>query len=207
VSVAPLEIGAVARELGVATSTLRSWERRYRIVVPSRGENGQRLYDSEQIVILRQILAQTRLGVRARTAHRAASNEQPRDTARLRLDPSPDAPVAVRREIERLLDDGAHGEQFRFNARLVASELVKNAVVHGAPDEHIDVVIAVHPNWIDLHVRNSGGRLALRTLRARSREHGHGLDIVDALADSWTIDTGPHGTTVKVRLAASAEDV
>jgi DNA-binding transcriptional MerR regulator len=202
-----LEIGAVARELGVAPSTLRSWERRYRIVVPSRGENGQRLYDSDQIVILRQILAQTRLGVRARTAHRAASTEQAHRTSHLRLDPSPQGPLAARREIGRLLADGDHPEQFCFNARLVVSELVKNAVVHGAPDEQIDLDVAVHPRWIDLHVRNSGGRLALRSLRVRLRDHGHGLDIVDALADSWTIDTGPCGTSVKVRLAVPDEDV
>ena len=70
---APLEIGAVARELGVAPSTLRSWERRYRLVVPRRGPNGQRLYDVEQVAVLRQILAQVHRGVRAGAAHVAAN--------------------------------------------------------------------------------------------------------------------------------------
>ena len=46
-----------------------------------------------------------------------------------------------------------------------------------------------------------GGRLTLRMLRRRRRDGGRGLDIVDALADGWSIDTGPLGTTVAVRLS------
>jgi hypothetical protein len=38
-------------------------------------------------------------------------------------------------------------------------------------------------------------------LRRRRREGGRGLDIVDALADAWSIDTGPLGTTITIRLS------
>jgi len=53
----------------------------------------------------------------------------------------------------------------------------------------------------ELRVHNGGGRLTLRMLRRRRRDGGRGLDIVDALADAWSIDTGPLGTTVAVRLS------
>jgi DNA-binding transcriptional MerR regulator len=192
----------VARELGVAPSTLRSWERRYRTVVPSRGANGQRLYDSDQVAALRRILAQTRRGVRAHMAHEAAGIARPLRTSRLRLDPTSEGPMIARREIDRLLlESGSHDDRFAFNARLVASEIVKNAVVHGPEHEQIEIEIELCEGWIDVRVHNGGGRLALKNLRSRRREHGHGLDIVDALAASWTIDTGPRGTRVSVRLS------
>jgi hypothetical protein len=40
----------------------------------------------------------------------------------------------------------------------------------------------------------------MRKLRTRRREGGRGLEIVDALADAWSIETGPLGTKVTVRL-------
>src|SRR6476469_9017610 len=93
------EIGAVARELGVAPSTLRTWERRYRLVVPHRGDHGQRLYDSEQIVTLRRVLAQLRRGARARAAHDLAVLPSPLRVDRTRLEPDADAPGLARRAI------------------------------------------------------------------------------------------------------------
>src|SRR5579862_6746594 len=98
-----LEIGAVARQLGVAPSTLRTWERRYRLVIPHRGEQGQRLYDGAQIDLLGRILAQVRRGARARAAHALAGNPLPLGTARVRFEPSPQAPQLARRALDPLL--------------------------------------------------------------------------------------------------------
>ena len=95
-SVALLEIGAVARELGIAPSTLRSWERRYHLVVPRRGSNGQRLYDPDQLVILRQIRAQTGRGVRAGAAHLALPGPVVVATAFVRLEPTVEASLRAR---------------------------------------------------------------------------------------------------------------
>jgi DNA-binding transcriptional MerR regulator len=72
-----LGIGAVARELGVAPSTLRTWERRYHLVVPHRGGRGQRLYDPDQVIVLRRILALVRRGTRASAAHDLALIPRP----------------------------------------------------------------------------------------------------------------------------------
>lgn len=195
-----LEIGAVARELGVAPSTLRTWERRYHLVVPERGSHGQRLYNSEQIVTLRRVLAQVQRGVRARAAHDLATGPRPVRTTRSRIKPSRDAPAEARRAVDDLLA-GSSDSRFAFYLRLIASELVKNAVLHGSERDPIKLDASLFDGAAELHVE-SGGKLSMKRLRARRREGGRGLEIVDALADAWSIDTGPFGTTVSVRLAA-----
>src|SRR5262245_42923354 len=100
-----LEIGAVARELGVAPSTLRTWERRYRLVVPRRGRQGQRLYEPEQVVTLRRVLSQVRRGTRASLAHDLAAGPQPIRTVRVRLDSTPQAPHDARTAVDGLLEN------------------------------------------------------------------------------------------------------
>ena len=193
------EIGAVARELGVAPSTLRTWERRYRLIVPHRGDHGQRLYDSDQVLTLRRVLAQLRRGARARAAHDLALVPKATQVARARFEPSPGAPALARRAIDELLGDQG-GTRFGFYLRLVASELVKNAVLYGSDREAIRMETKLFPDWAELRVQNSGKRLSMRKLRTRRREGGRGLEIVDALADAWSIDTGPLGTKITVRL-------
>ena len=196
-----LEIGAVARELGVAPSTLRTWEQRYHLVVPHRGDRGQRLYDSDQIVTLRRVLAQRRRGVRARAAHDVAGESSPIRTSRARFDPSLEAPLLARRVVDALLEDETM--RFAFYLRLVASELVNNAVVHGSKGQPIRMEIDLFDDFAELRVQNGGGRFSLVGLRNR-QVLGHGLDIIDALADAWSIDTGPRGTKVRVRLPVEA---
>ena len=205
--VAPLEIGAVARELGVAPSTLRSWERRYRTVVPRRGPNGQRLYDSDQIVALKQILAQVRQGVRAKAAHVAAGLPTTLAASHCSLASVPEASQLARREVDRVLERTPlrNDERFGFNLRLIASELVNNAVLYGGNDEAIALELEVYPDGAELCIHNAGGRMEIRRLRARRSLGGHGLEIVDALADSWTIETGPGGTRVRVRVSAKQD--
>lgn len=53
---------------GVAESTLRVWERRYGIVVPARSPAGYRLYDDDQVAILRAMAALVEDGVPASLA-------------------------------------------------------------------------------------------------------------------------------------------
>jgi DNA-binding transcriptional MerR regulator len=186
-----LEIGAVARALGVAPSTLRTWERRYRLVEPHRGERGQRLYDSEQILVLRRVLAQLGRGSRARAAHELASRPRPTGASRDRFEPSPTAPADARRAIDALLS-GHDDPHFAFQLRLIASELVKNAVLYGSARDPIRMEARLFPAYAELRVQNGGSRLSLKRLR--------GLEIIDALAEAWTIDTGPRGTKITVRL-------
>ena len=68
-------IGAVARMLGLPTSTLRAWEDRYEVVIPLRSEGAQRLYSRSQVEQLRFLKAQIEAGVTAADAHRLLAQE------------------------------------------------------------------------------------------------------------------------------------
>jgi hypothetical protein len=61
--------------------------------------------------------------------------------------------------------------------------------------------MSLYPHAAELRVQNAGCRLRMKSLRTQRPDGGRGLEIVDALAESWTIDTGPLGTKVSVRLA------
>jgi DNA-binding transcriptional MerR regulator len=50
-----LSIGAVARLTNIPTDTIRTWERRYKAVTPSRTESGHRLYSPEDVDRLRML--------------------------------------------------------------------------------------------------------------------------------------------------------
>lgn len=56
-------------------STLRAWEERYRLIVPTRSSGSQRLYSRAQVERLRYIKAQVDSGVSAADAHRLMSDE------------------------------------------------------------------------------------------------------------------------------------
>lgn len=53
---------------GVTEATLRVWERRYAVVVPLRSPAGYRLYDDEQVAVLRSMAALVHSGVSASIA-------------------------------------------------------------------------------------------------------------------------------------------
>ncbi len=72
-------------------------------------------------------------------------------------------------------------------ALLLASELVSNAVLHGAPP--IGLSIQLSPGGDSVRVEVHDGSPQLPPARApeisQVREHGRGLQIVDTLAAAW----------------------
>ena len=56
--------------LAVPAQTLRSWEERYRQIVPARSAGGQRLYSRDQVDQLRFILEEVDRGMQPADAHR-----------------------------------------------------------------------------------------------------------------------------------------
>ncbi len=56
-------IRTVSRLTGVPSVTLRAWERRYRLITPTRTEKGHRLYTEADIERVRQVLALMERGV------------------------------------------------------------------------------------------------------------------------------------------------
>ena len=55
---------------GVGEARLRAWERRYRVVEPARSTGGYRLYDEDQVAVLREMATLVTNGVPASTAAR-----------------------------------------------------------------------------------------------------------------------------------------
>ena len=68
-------IGAVAQMLEVPASTLRAWEDRYGVIVPTRSGGSQRLFSRNQLELLRFIKRQIDSGMSAADAHRVLSQE------------------------------------------------------------------------------------------------------------------------------------
>ncbi|HVD13530.1 MAG TPA: MerR family transcriptional regulator, partial [Actinomycetota bacterium] len=63
-------IGAVARMLGIAPATLRTWQERYGLPVPERSPGGHHLYARNQVEQLRFVKAQVDSGMSSADAHR-----------------------------------------------------------------------------------------------------------------------------------------
>jgi methanogenic corrinoid protein MtbC1 len=82
-----VQIGDLARRVGVRVDTLRAWERRYGLLRPSRSAGGFRLYSSDDEAIVRSMLAEIERGyppsqaaklalARSRTRDGAAGSDQ-----------------------------------------------------------------------------------------------------------------------------------
>lgn len=63
-------ISTVARMVGIPAATIRTWEDRYRLVIPERSASGQRLYRRDQVEQLRFVRARMSEGLGAADAHR-----------------------------------------------------------------------------------------------------------------------------------------
>ena len=152
-------------------------------------------------MLLRRVLAEIKAGSRASVAHECAPVLR---TATLALAPSAAALALARRAVDALLGEGPIDPTFLFNLRLVTSELVKNAVLYGSSDEQITLELRLLEREVEVCVANRGERLRLVSLRGRRDTGGRGLEIVDALADAFAIESTGNGTTITVRLARAA---
>ena len=73
-------IGAVAKMLGISTQTLRAWEDRYKLIIPTRSDGGQRIYSRDDVEQLRFVQEQIEMGLQSADAHRLLA-ERARDRA------------------------------------------------------------------------------------------------------------------------------
>ncbi len=53
----PYKIGTLARLTGFSPALLRAWERRFGLILPERGEGGQRVYGDGDLALLRRVSA------------------------------------------------------------------------------------------------------------------------------------------------------
>jgi anti-sigma regulatory factor (Ser/Thr protein kinase) len=82
---------------------------------------------------------------------------------------------------------------------LMISELVTNAVLYGEAEDAWRVRVEWCREGPGLHVEvhNPGSPFKVRMLESpEDSEHGRGLCLVDALADSWDIKPSKYGGTV-----------
>lgn len=117
--------------------------------------------------------------------------------AALKLSVSADAAAvpAVRRSADGLAS--ALVEDASGRLRLLISELVSNAVLHGAGTESgpLQVGVFISKEKIRVEVTDTGGGLAAPTPAADpEREGGYGLRLVEALADRWGSKLGDEHT-------------
>ncbi|TDB88831.1 ATP-binding protein [Actinomadura sp. KC216] len=138
-----------------------------------------------------------------RTAHRHAARgamhmTRRRRTARFRRNPSsvPRARTWLKDQLTTLTP--APGAEVVDKALLGLSEIVTNAVEHGA-GRHITVACTVIDDRMTIEALDGGknGKLpAVQSLPRNGAEHGRGLFLLDALSDGdWEWDTLIAGRT------------
>jgi anti-sigma regulatory factor (Ser/Thr protein kinase) len=104
------------------------------------------------------------------------------------LNPTQNAPGDARRFVADVLD----GHPVVESAKLVISELVTNAVLHGGRDAgRVTVIVGQEHDGVRLEVRQAKhpGFLPLDQEPGHLDPTGRGLMIVDALATEWGVDT------------------
>ncbi|MFL6107465.1 MAG: ATP-binding protein [Marmoricola sp.] len=110
---------------------------------------------------------------------------------------------AVRRALTSWLQHQQASEATVNDARLVATELVSNAVRHAAPLANDSMLVRWHRDGdqLVLSVCDGGGSSdPVLVLADSEAERGRGLAIVDALTERWWVQRSHGVHTVHVRL-------
>jgi len=116
---------------------------------------------------------------------------------RREFEPSPVAPALARQALDGWLSDMV-GQETADRARVVASELITNAVSHGGLREAERIVLLGSIDDVRDRVRIAieqptplGG--PLKNLADKHEAYGMGLRVVDGIATEWGLDEGPPG--------------
>jgi serine/threonine-protein kinase RsbW len=119
-----------------------------------------------------------------------------------------DSASAARLMARQLLGDGDPAAE---TVMLLVSELVTNAIVHsrsGAAGGTVTVALCPVSAGVLVQVRDDGGpsEPCLAEIRSDGAEHGYGLLLVDALADSWGTISGPDSRVTWCRVSRPGAD-
>src|SRR4051794_39043558 len=95
-------------------------------------------------------------------------------------------------EVRRIV--GGHVEALLDDVELVATELVTNAVLHGAPP----IVFRLRRDGavVRVEVEDGGAGMAIRAAGGPDAMTGRGLGLIEALAGEWRADRLPSGSKV-----------
>ncbi|MFD0019758.1 MerR family transcriptional regulator [Streptomyces sp. NPDC058382] len=131
-----LTTGTVARHLGVAPTTLRTWDRRYGIGPAARPGGGHRRWTPDDIAVLERMCGLTSSGVPPAEAARTALNAAPdppvaRAPARSFPPPSGTEPEALTPDVARQEARGLARAALRLDARTIDERLAAAIDRHG----------------------------------------------------------------------------
>ncbi len=116
----------------------------------------------------------------------------------------PDAAAAARRQVRDVCR--SRGADVVGDVELVVSELVANAVRHGAGT--ITLVLALLPDGVRVAVADRGPGGPTLVDAGLERTDGRGIALVDRLAAEWGVDRLPDGgKEVWCVVSAAAPDV
>jgi anti-sigma regulatory factor (Ser/Thr protein kinase) len=115
---------------------------------------------------------------------------------------TPDSAGKARRLARDFLGEGHPDAD---TVALIVSELVTNAVTHsrsGAAGGSVTISLCGGDAGVLVQVRDDGGPSGrwVSSAPGTAAEHGYGLLLVDALADSWGTSSGPHGRVTWCRV-------
>ncbi len=112
---------------------------------------------------------------------------EPARTLTITVSPGPEAPAVARRAVEAFLVTAPVVD----DARLVTSELVTNAVLHGCT-EPLVIHVRSFEDFARVEVISTSpprpGRGTVAKRPRGGRDGGFGLAIVEALSDAWGIE-------------------
>lgn len=123
------------------------------------------------------------------------------DVFEISLAPAPAAATTARTEVtERLA--ASLGKQLLEDVRLLVTELITNALRHGAllPGDVVSVKASVDQGVVRLEVSDPGRDGDVEVRAPGPRGGGYGLFLVEQLAKRWGVDRR-QGTTVWCELA------
>lgn len=116
--------------------------------------------------------------------------------------------ATVRRAVVAdLRDAGVRGDVIH-DVALVVTELVGNAVRHGAPlaDATVHVTWDLRGPVVHVEVRDGGGPNSPKSSGPRADgEGGRGLGIVSVVSSRWGVDQGGDGVVVWAELRTAAD--
>jgi anti-sigma regulatory factor (Ser/Thr protein kinase) len=119
------------------------------------------------------------------------------------FDSSAESVAQARRLVQRQLDDWGQSD-LSDDARLVVSELLTNAALHAKPP--IRLRLARLPTGVRVEVSDGSPELPLKVHAGTDVMTGRGWSLVEALCDSWGVQSAGHGKVVWATLLPADAD-